>query len=228
MELVKILIASLASYAALFLSAKLIGRKQISQLDFLDYITGITIGSIAAEMATDLESLWRTLLAIAIYALLTWAISIIGVRWPRSRKFINGTPTIIMENGRLYRSNMKKAKLELSEFMLMCREQGYFNLGDIHTAIFEYNGKLSILPASGRRPVTPDDMNLAPTQETLFAEVIMDGRILEENLRRMGLNAAWLQKQLRAQGFHEAGEVFLGLCDADKKLSLYKMKEDAQ
>lgn len=224
MEMAKILLSAALSYAALFLCAKIIGRKQIAQLDFLDYITGITIGSIAAELATDLENMWKPLLALAIYSLLTWAMSILGVRWTRCRKFLNGTPTIVMENGRLFRKNMKKAKLDLSEFMVMCREQGYFNLADIHTAIFEYNGKLTILPVTVRRPVTPQDMKLLPVQETLFCEVIMDGRILEENLQRMGVDAAWLDRKLRAQGVASAKAVFLGLCDPQKNLTLYKME----
>ena len=223
MEFAKIVLSSLLSYAALFICAKVIGRKQISQLNFLDYITGITIGSIAAELATDLENMWKPLAAMGVYALLTWLLSLIGKRAARSRKFLYGTPTIIMQNGKLYRSNMKKAKLDLSEFMVMCREQGYFNLADIHTAVFEYNGKLTILPVSKKRPVTPEDMKLSPEQETLSTEVIMDGRILEENLKRMGLNAAWLDKQLRTQGVHDAKAVFLGLYDAQNKLTLYKM-----
>ena len=223
MEFAKIVLSSLLSYAALFLCAKVIGRKQIAQLNFLDYITGITIGSIAAELATDLENMWKPLSAMGVYVLLTWLLSLIGKRAARSRTFLDGTPTIIMQNGKLYRSNMKKAKLDLSEFMVMCREQGYFNLADIHTAVFEYNGKLTILPVSKKRPVTPEDMKLSPEQETLSTEVIMDGRILEENLKRMGLNAAWLDKQLRTQGVHDAKAVFLGLCDAQNKLTLYKM-----
>ena len=223
MEFAKIVLSSLLSYAALFLCAKVIGRKQIAQLNFLDYITGITIGSIAAELATDLENMWKPLAAMGVYALLTWLLSLIGKRAARSRKFLDGTPTIIMQNGKLYRSNMKKAKLDLSEFMVMCREQGYFNLADIHTAVFEYNGKLTILPVSKKRQATPEDMKLSPQQETLSTEVIMDGRILEENLKRMGLNAAWLDKQLRTQGVHDAKAVFLGLYDAQNKLTLYKM-----
>ena len=210
MEFAKIVLSSLLSYAALFLCAKVIGRKQIAQLNFLDYITGITIGSIAAELATDLENMWKPLAAMGVYVLLTWLLSLIGKRAARSRKFLDGTPTIIMQNGKLYRSNMKKAKLDLSEFMVMCREQGYFNLADIHTAVFEYNGKLTILPVSKKRPATPADIKLSPEQETLSTEVIMDGRILEENLHRMGLNAAWLDKQLRTQGVHDAKAVFLG------------------
>ena len=221
MDWIKIVLASLLSYAALFLSAKLIGRKQVSQLDFLDYITGITIGSIGAELATDLENMWKPLVAIAVYALITWLLSLMNLKSLRARKFSNGSPTIIMDNGKLYRQNMKKAKLELSEFMVMCRQQGYFDLSAIQTAVFEYNGKLSILPAAQHRPVTPDDMKLAPEQERIFAEVIMDGRILEENLKRMGRDAAWLNKQLRAQGIGGAGEVFLGLCDNELNLSCY-------
>jgi uncharacterized membrane protein YcaP (DUF421 family) len=225
MEIAKILLSSVVSYAAIFISAKVIGRKQISQLDFLDYIAGITIGSIAAELATDLENMWKALLALGIYTLLTWIMSVIGIKSLRSRKFLNGTPTIIMDNGKLYGDNMKKAKLELSEFMVMCREQGYFNLSDIQTAVFEYTGKLTILPVSGRRPVTPDDMGLSPAQEQFFSEVIMDGRILDENLRRMGLSVSWLNRRLEEQGFRNAREVFLGLCDNAQNLTLYKMSE---
>ena len=221
METAKIVLASLLSYAALFLSAKLIGRKQVSQLDFLDYITGITIGSIGAELATDLENMWKPLVAIAVYALITWLLSLMNLRCSQMRKYSNGTPTIVMDNGKLYRGNMKKAKLELSEFMVMCRQQGYFDLADIQTAVFEYNGKLSILPSAQHRPVTPEDMHLAPEQERIFTEVILDGRILEENLRRMGRNADWLNKQLRAQGIGGTGEVFLGLCDPELNLSCY-------
>lgn len=226
MEFAKILLSSVLSYGALFLSAKLIGRKQISQLDFMDYITGITIGSIAAELATDLENMWKPLVALAVYALITWGMSVIGVHWTRSRKYLNGTPAIVMENGKLYRSVLRKAKLDLSEFMVMCRQQGYFNLSDIHTAVFEYNGKLTILPVSARRPVTPEDMKLHPPQELISTEVIMDGRILGENLRRMGLDEKWLTAQLQLQGVRDAREVFLGLCDPlQKQLTIYKMTE---
>lgn len=221
MEFLKIILASLASYAALVLSAKLIGRKQISQLDFMDYITGITIGSIAAELATDLENLWKPLVALLVYALLTWLISLVNLHCGRSRKYLNGTPTIVMDKGKLYRENMKKAKLDLSEFMVMCRQQGYFDLSAIQTAIFEYNGKLTILPVSTRRPVTPQDMQLSPAQEHLTVELIMDGRVLDENLRRMGLDTVWLDRELHRQGIKRASDVFLALCDAQHQLACY-------
>lgn len=215
-----------ASFAVLFLITKFIGHKQIAQLDFFDYITGITIGSIAAEMATELEEPWKPLTAMLIYGGLTLLLSILTNKFPRSRKCLNGTPTILLDHGKLYRKNLKKARLDLSEFMLMCRQQGYFDLSDIQTAVFEYNGKLSILPVADRRPATPKDMNLSPGQELLFTEIIMDGRILEDNLKRMGLDLSWLEKQLKQQNIGSAKDVFLAVCDRNQKLVLFRKDAD--
>ena len=215
-------LTAFGSFAALFLIAKFIGHKQIAQLDFFDYITGITIGSIAAEMATELEEPWKPLTAMVIYGGATLLLSVITNKFPRTRKYLNGTPTILMDRGKLYRENLKKAKLDLSEFMVMCRQQGYFDLTNIQTAVFEYNGKLTILPVSSQRPATPNDMNLAPEQELLFTELIMDGRILEDNLKRMGLDMNWLDKQLKQRNVCSAQDVFLALCDRNLKFVLYE------
>ena len=222
MKFLTLCLTALGSFAALFIIAKFIGRKQVSQLDFFDYITGITIGSIAAEMATELEEPWKPLIAMIIYGSVTLLLSSVTIKFPRVRKFLNGTPTILMDHGKLYRENLKKSKLDLSEFMVLCRQQGYFDLTDIQTAVFEYNGKLTILPVSSQRPATPNDLNLAPEQELLFTELIMDGRVLDENLSRVGLNRVWLEKQLKASGVQSADEVFLAVCDRNLKFVLFK------
>ena len=224
MEIIKVLLTSLLSVGALFAVAKIMGHKQMSQLDFFDYISGITIGSIAAELATELEEPLKPLIAIAVYSAVAVLLSKITSLFPKSRKYINGTPTILMNNGKLYRENLKKAKLDLSEFMVMCRQQGYFNLSDIQTAVFEFNGKLSILPVSKKRPANPEDLNLSPAPEFIHTEVIMDGRILDENLKRMGLDDKWLQKQLNAQGYKKTEEVFLALCDENNQLTVFAME----
>ncbi len=221
MEPLKIILTSLSSAAVLFILAKLMGHKQIVQLDLFDYITGITIGSIAAEFATELENPIQPLIAMIVYGLIAVCLSILTSKFPRIRKYINGTPTILMNDGKLYRKNMKKARLDLSEFLVLCRQSGYFDLSAIQTAIFEYNGQLTILPTSGQRPATPDDLSLTPPPACVFTEVIMDGRIMGENLHRKGLNEQWLQKQLELQGYHSAKEVYLGLCDQNNQLSLY-------
>lgn len=223
MEVLTVVLASAFSAVTLFLIAKVIGHKQMAQLDFFDYVTGITIGSIAAELATTLDSpWWKPFVSMMVYGAIAVLLSWLTAKFPKTRKYINGTPTIVLDNGKLYRQNMKKAKLELSEFMVLCRQQGYFNLQDIQTAVFEYNGTLAILPVSAKRPVQPADMALSPPPESICTEVIMDGRVLDENLKRMGLDAGWLKKKLTEQGYKHAQEVFLGVCDSNQTLLLYK------
>ena len=224
MEIIKVLLTSLLSVAALFVIAKIMGHKQMAQLDFFDYISGITIGSIAAGLATELEEPLNPLIAVAVYGAAAILLSRITSLFPKTRKYINGTPTILMNNGKLYRRNLKKAKLDLSEFLVMCRQQGYFDLSDIQTAVFEFNGKLSILPVSRKRPANPGDLDLAPAPEYIQTEVIMDGRILDENLKRMGLDDKWLQKQLAVQGYKKAKDVFLAVCDENNQLTVFPME----
>ena len=193
----------------------------MAQLDFFDYITGITIGSIAAELATELETPWKPLIAMIIYGLVALGLTILAHKFPKTRKYVNGTPTIVMDNGKLYRENMKKAKLELSEFMVLCRQEGYFNINDIETAVFEYNGRITILPKSEKRPLTPEDMNITPEKAEICTEIIMDGRILHENLKRLGLDLTWLDKQLKKQKYDNAKEIYLGICDKNNNLTLF-------
>lgn len=225
MDIVKVILTSLLSVISLFIIAKILGHKQVAQLDFFDYITGITIGSIAAELATELEKPWKPLIAMIIYGIAAVCLSILTNKLPRSRRFINGTPTILMNDGKLYRKNLKKSKLDLSEFMMLCREQGYFDLNEIQTAVFEHNGKLTVLPYSANRPATPADLQLHPEPACINTEVIMDGRIMDANLKKMGLDTTWLDRQLKAQGYRNAKEIFLGLCDKNNKLSLFANEE---
>ncbi len=225
MEAVNVILTSVLSAGALFIIAKFMGHKQIAQLDFFDYIAGITIGSIGAELATELEKPWKPLIAMLVYGVITVGFSLLTSKFPRTRKYINGTPTVIFHSGKFFRQNMKKAKLELSEFMMMCRQLGYFRLDDIQTAVFEFNGKLSILPKSLKRPATPEDLSLSPKEASINTEVIMDGRILDENLKRKGLNSHWLEKEIKNQGFKDAKEIFLGLVDENNSLMLFKAEK---
>lgn len=222
MDIVKVILTALLSVAALFIITKVMGHKQVAQLDFFDYVSGITIGSIGAELATELESPERPLIALAVYGLASTLLNLIAHKIPRTRKYINGTPTILMDRGKIYRKNLKQAKLDLSEFMLLCREQGYFNLDDIQTAVFEHNGKLSVLPKSKNRPATPEDLKITVKDNHIGIEVIMDGRIMGENLSRIGLNANWLTKQLKSQGHKDTKDIFLAIYHPEEdKLTLY-------
>lgn len=222
-DILKIILLSSSSLIILFILTKLMGNKEISQLSMFDYIIGITIGSIAAEMATALESdFTQPLVAMIVYALITVIISFINSKSLKVRKVITGDALILYDNGRLYRNNFKKAKLDLSEFLMLCRTSGYFKLSDLETVLLEPNGKLSFLPVSNKRPVTPTDLNLDFPNEKLCVNVIMDGKLLRPNLLQTGNDEIWLQKQLNSQGFNDINEIFLATCDSDNNLSVFK------
>ena len=222
MQIIKIFLTTVLSVASLFIIAKIMGHKQVAQLDFFDYISGITIGSIAAELATDLEAPWKPLIALVIYGLVSVILGLLTHKFPRTRKYINGTPTIVMSGGKIYRENLKKAKLDLSEFLLLCREQGYFDLDEISVAIFEHNGKLSVLPKAASRPATPSDIGISAKATHIGTELIMDGRVMGENLSRLGKDEKWLGKQLKLLGYKDPTSVLLGIYrEEDDRLSLY-------
>jgi uncharacterized membrane protein YcaP (DUF421 family) len=223
MEIIKVILTALLSVASLFIITKIMGHKQVAQLDFFDYVSGITIGSIGAELATELEKPYKPLIALAIYGLASLLLNLLTHKIPRTRKYINGTPTILMNDGKLYRKNLKQAMLDLSEFMLLCREQGYFDLDEIQTAIFEHNGKLSILPKAANRPATPEDLKITAKATHIGVEVIMDGRVMGDNLSRMGRDVNWLTRQLKIQGCKDTKDIFLGIYRPEEdKLTLYK------
>ena len=225
MEIIKVILTALLSVAALFIITKIMGHKQVAQLDFFDYVSGITIGSIGAELATELEAPHLSLIALIVYGITSVALNFIAHKVPRSRKYINGTPTILMNGERIYRENLKKAKLDLSEFMLLCRERGYFDLDEIQTAVFEHNGQLSILPKAANRPVTPEDLKITANATHIGTEVIMDGRVMGENLLRMKKNKAWLDTLIAAKGYKSEKEILLGIYyPEEERLSLFPIE----
>lgn len=222
MDILNVAVTSAASIITLFILTKLMGNKQVSQLSMFDYIIGISIGSIAAEFSTELENPENTLTAMIIYALSAYLVSIVTGKSTRIRKIVIGRPLILFDNGKLYRKNFKKARIDISDFLTHCRNQGYFDLSQVQTAVFEYNGSVSILPVEDNRPLEPSDMNIKPVQQKLLVNVIMDGNINEENLRHAGKDKMWLKKQISSHGFHNEHEIFLGLVNTvDNTALLY-------
>ncbi len=223
MELLHVVWVSVLSIVVLFLITKLIGNKQLSQLNMFDYINGITIGSIAAEMATSLEDdFLKPLIAMVIYGLFAVGISFLSSKSLPARRIFTGKSIVLLENGKLYKENLKRAKLDVNEFLVQCRVNGYFNLSDIEAAVLESNGKVSVLPKSEARPLTPRDMNLSPEREALCINLIIDGKVLERNLKFAGKDLQWLQKQLKSQDIGNISDVFLAFYDQNGNVSVYK------
>lgn len=222
MDVIYIIGLSLFSLSVLFLLTKLMGNKEVSQMTMFDYITGITIGSIAAEMATELENgFHKPLTAMIVYGVVAALLSLLTNKSLKARRLIDGTSLILYENGKLFKRNLKKANLNTNEFLIQCRLQGYHNIADIQTAVLEPNGRISVLPKSAARPVTNRDLNISPQEEKLPVTVILDGIVLKDNLKFTGNNDTWLKKQLDKQGITKLSEVFYASCDSKNNLSVY-------
>lgn len=222
MDVLRILLSALASLALLFLLTKLMGDKQVSQLTMFDYVTGITIGSIAAEMATDLEGgILPEAVAMVVYAVITFLISYATSKSMALRKFFSGKPIILFEKNKLYRNRLMKAHLDLNDFLAMCRLAGYFDLSQVESAIMEHNGNISFLPKSANRPLTPSDTGASVEAETPYTNLIVDGKVIEENLHNVGKNMEWLKKTIREYGYSKESEIFLLLADENNNVRLY-------
>ena len=214
---------TLVSIVVLFLLTKLMGAKQVSQMTMFDYVVGITIGSIAAELATELEQPVLPLTALIAYGVAAYLISVLTNKSLKARGMITGKPLVLLEDGVIRRENLKKARLDLNEFLTYCRINGYFDLNQIHTALMEHNGNISFLPREQDRPATPEDLGSHPKQAKVQPPFVMDGRLLRENIRKAGKEEAWVHRALLRQGYRQESQVLLALWDGGEKLTVFPM-----
>ncbi len=221
-ELIEVTIRALVSLVTLFLITKMLGKKQVSQLSLFDYVIGISIGNFAAELTINLESdIIHGTLAVIIFGVVAYLISILTMKSIVLRRFFMGIPTVIIHDGILLEEGLKKVKYDINDLLEQCRAQGYFDISEISYALMEADGKLSILPKSENKPVTLKDMKLKGKKESLCANVIIDGNIMNKNLENMGKDTKWLEKELNIKG-KKVEDILLGTLDNNEKLNLYE------
>lgn len=221
MDFAYIIILSFVSLTVLFIITKIMGFRQISEMSFFDYVIGITIGSIAAEMATNIDlEWWKGILAMVAYGVVGVLLSVITQKSIKARKFISGKPIIIIERGKISKEGMRKARIEIDDLLTSARVNGYFNLSDIDYAIMETTGKISFQPVAQKRELNPKDFNFAPEREGLYINVIMDGYVIEDNLSVAGITKKELENMLKAKG-DKLENIFLGTIDINKQLTTY-------
>jgi len=223
MGIIKVVLATLISIVIIFFLTKIMGNKQISQVSMFDYIVGITIGSIAAEMSTDFEGALKPAVAMLIYAFVAIAISFLTNKSNRLRKFFIGKPIIVFEQGKLHKDRLNKARLDINEFMTLARIQGYYDLDQVQTAVFEQNGTLSFLPKAQNRAVTSEDLKIPVEKEEIPINIIVDGNIMKDELVIAGKDQKWLSSVLKENGYKSASEVFLGVLHWNGKTTFFKM-----
>lgn len=228
MFLFKAFFTALFSIISLFLLTKILGNKQISQMNLFDYVNGITIGSIAAVLAIadEQKEFLIVLVAMITYTFAAYLISILQIKSIKCRRFLSGKSVIIIENGTIYRKNLAKCRLDINDILTLARNQGYFNISEISYAVMENNGSISFLQKSYARPIRPTDMSLAPEEEKLVYNVVIDGKLMPDNLARTGNDEAWLRAQLKQQGYGGVCNIMLATIDYKNSLTVFPINNE--
>ncbi|CUU48619.1 YetF domain-containing protein [Clostridium beijerinckii] len=206
-------------YVLALILARMMGRKLISQMTFFDFVVGVSMGSLVANAMVDPSNSSSTsVISLIAISILTIAVAFINTKSFNFRKLTDSEPITIVENGKIVEENMKNTRMTVSELMMKMREKNAFSLADVEFAIMETDGQLSVLPKADKKPLTPAQMNIKTTSEGLMKDVIIDGNIMNENLKSTGMDENWLNSELKKQGIQNISDVFYAGVYANKKL----------
>ena len=216
------------SLITLFLITKMIGKRQVSELSLFDYVISISIGNFAAEMTMNLDSqVLNGFVSVLIFGLIATIVGILTTKSILLRRFLMGTPTIIIQDGKFVVKNLEKIKFDMNDFLETARSAGYFDVSQIKYAIMEANGKVSFLPKEEYQQVTVKDMNLKPSKQGLCSNVIIDGKIMINNLKNINKDIKLLNKELKVKGCNDYKNILLATVDVNEKLMIFYKKEEA-
>lgn len=214
-------------YLYLLILTKIMGQREIGRLTLFDFIISIIIGStVAGALNSSTNGLKGVFITVAALAGFQIILSIASLKFSRFRRVVEEEPIILVQNGKLLGEAMKKTRINLDDLMSLLRQKNYFNLSQVEFAILEPNGKLSVIPKSQNRPVTPSDLNIATNYEGYPVMVIEDGNIIQDNLKRNHLTEQWLRDQLRKNNIRSHTEVFAAMLDTQGRL-YFSLKNDA-
>ncbi len=212
---------TVASFLILLLLTRLLGKQQVSQLTFYEYLNGITFGSIAANMATDdLANAPDHLVGLVTYGILTLLVSWLALKNRKFRKALAGEPVIVIQDGNILEDNLRKMHMDLDELTMLLRAENIFDYKELELAIVEQSGALSVMKKPAYQGVTRQDLHLHAKSKGLAVEVIIDGQIVYENLRAMDLDGKWLVEQLRQRKIAKASQVCLATVNKQRQLQI--------
>jgi len=205
-----VVVRSIIAFFTLLIIARVLGKQQISQLTFFDYVLGITIGSIAATLSVDLSSrAWPHWVGLMVWFVIVWGLQWVTLKSRPAAKYIVGEPTVVIMNGQILEAAMRNIRYTLSDVLEQLRDKGVFDLNQVGFAVVETNGKVSVLLKPEYIPATPRDLKLSTQSSGLGTELIYNGIVIDANLKQANVDKEWLEKQLKNKGIKHISEVFL-------------------
>lgn len=220
-EIFDVIFRSGVSAILLFLLARLMGKKQIAQLTFFDYVFGISIGSIAGNISIEKNiPVIQGILSLIVWAVFPVAFSFISLKSFTIRKMLEGSPVILIQNGNIIEKNLFKSQLTINDLLEELRLKEVFNIAEVEFAIFETSGKLSVLVKPQFKPISVSEMNIVPKYKGLCANLIIDGKIMSKNLEISGKNEKWINTKLLEDKIN-LKNILLASLDIDDNLTYY-------
>ncbi|WP_338450159.1 DUF421 domain-containing protein [Niallia oryzisoli] len=223
MSITELILRLAIAFITLLALTRIMGRKEISQMTFFNFVSAISIGTLGASLAIDPSiSIRNGLIALAAWTAFTVIMSILDVKSPAFRKAVEGQPFILIKKGQVMEEELRKARLNMDTLLALLRKKNVFSASDVDYAIFETDGTLSVMKKEAQQPVTKSDLNTIQTKATIYpiaTEVISDGEIKEENLAKLHLDQQWLEQELKRSGVHSISDVFYA--EVQKDGSLY-------
>lgn len=225
-----VLIDSAVAFLYLFVISKLLGKKQIAQLEFIDYTVGISLGSIAAEMATNTEvPFYYFLIAMTIFFLFAVLVAVVGRKTTFLKRLLKGKPATLIYDGKINYKELKKNKIDVNDLLSMLREKGYFDIADVAYAVFEPSGELSVLPVGAQKPLVMEDLDKDKIKPAQLEDIVaVDGALSWSGLNNAGKDDRWLFERLGVTDGKDLKDILLCVYDAENdKLNTYR-KSDMQ
>jgi uncharacterized membrane protein YcaP (DUF421 family) len=229
MGLVEQILRITLSFFVLFLLARLMGRKEISQMTFPNFVSAIAIGSIAANLVLSPNvRIFYGVLALAGWSLFTVILDYIELKSKRGRKLIEGDPMIVVKNGMVMEDILRKTRLNIDTLNSMLRQKNIFSMAEVEFAIFEADGKLSVMKKENLQEVTKSDVNIQKYKKNIYplaTAVVTDGAIVNENLKKLNIQPEWLDHQLLKAGVKDVSDVFYAEIQQDGSLYIDKRND---
>ncbi len=214
-ELLRMIGRSALAMVALLVSTKVMGRRELAEMSMFDYIVGITIGAIGAELAINLEEPWFDyIFVLSVFIVIHKIITVLTMKSMIAKKFFQGAPIVVMEDGKLIYKNLQRVHYDINTLLEECRLAGYFDLGDLNTIIMESTGTLSFIKK----------MKDKEQQKYIVANIIVDGKILYRNIEEVGFDKHWIQEALKSRKIEEK-DVLLAIY-SEKKGLMFHLKEE--
>ncbi|MCY9017468.1 DUF421 domain-containing protein [Priestia megaterium] len=227
MSFIEVIGRVIISFGVLLLMTRIMGKKQVSQLTYFNYITGITIGAVAASITIDTSiDMSDGFTSIVCWSLLTVLVSYINLKSPKARILLDGQPTIVIKNGEILEKTLAGLRLNMDDLSMLLREKNIFSTQEVDYAVLEPDGQLSVLKKVDQQSVTKKDLKVAAVKPLYVpTEIIVDSKVITQNLKELGLSQSWLEKQLHQSGV-KLQDVFYGEIQSDGTLYIDKRQDN--